>query len=294
MRFVFFIVAAVVVIVAGVVVLRLNQTPPEPPPVAQAEAPKEVNIETVDVLVARSDIQVGAVVDNSMVDVQPWPKHLVLNGFITNAPESGGVVGKIVRSPIQAREPFIKTKLANPNDPGFLAAGLPAGMRAITISIDSITGVGGYVFPGDHVDVLFTHNLAGGDKGQSSGKASVSEVVAPNVRVISVGERAVVDPNSGGAKDAASAKSVTVEVSEEFVQRIRLAEKNGFLSLVLRSIKDDNSNVPSPSTLSELSKVSGGAGMLIVRGPGGNGNGKITATEGLSSDDSAGLLGRGH
>lgn len=295
MRFVFFIVAAVVAIVVGVVVLRFNEPPAPAPQIVQAQAVKEVNIKTVDVLVAKADIPVGTVVDNSMVDTQPWPENLVLSNFVS-ASEEGGVVGKVVRAPIQAREPFIRSKLANPNDPGFLSAGLPAGMRAVTVAIDSISGVAGYVFPGDRVDVMFTH-ASFTDKQASKGQLSVAEVIAPNVRVLAVGEREIVSaaPPSGGEggrppanpqQPPSASKNVTLEVSDALAQHIRLAEKNGSLSLSLRSIRDDNAASPSPTTIGDLSRVAGGAGLLIVRGPRGA-NGKITADDGLSDAPAA-------
>jgi len=296
MRFVFFLVAAVVAIVVGVVVLRFNEAPPPPPVVIQSEPPKDVGIKTVDVLVAKVDIPVGTVIDSTMVDTQPWPEHLVLDSFIS-VPVGGGasgggsvVLGKVARSAIQAREPFIRSKLADPNDPGFISASLPSGMRAITLPIDAISGVAGYVFPGDHVDVLFSHGASINEQ-SGSGKASVSEVVAANVRVLAVGGRESSVPSSDGSKPASSnssANNVTIEVSDENVQRIRLAEKNGNLSLSLRSIRDDNSSSPSPTTLVDITKVGGGAGLIVVRGPGSNG-GKITSSEGLSSEsDSSG------
>jgi pilus assembly protein CpaB len=292
MRFVFFLVAAVVAIVVGVVVLRFNETPPPPPAVVQSEPPKDVGIKTVDVLVAKVDVPVGTVIDSTMVDTQPWPEHLVLDSFISVPADGGagaGVLGKVARSSIQAREPFIRSKLADPNDPGFISASLPSGMRAITLPVDAISGVAGYVFPGDHVDVLFSHSASIGEQ-SGSGRASVSEVVAANVRVLAVGGRESSTPSSDGSGPASSgsaASSVTLEVSDENVQRIRLAEKNGNLSLSLRSIRDDNSSSPSPTTLVDITKVGGGAGLIVVRGPGSSG-GKITSSEGLSSESDSG------
>ena len=292
MRFVFFVVAAVVAIVVGVVVLRLNETPPPPPPVVQSEPVQEVGIKTVDVLVAKVDVPVGTVIDSTMVDTQPWPQHLVLDSFISSSATDGSggnlnsVVGRVARSQIQAREPFLKSKLADPNDPGFLSANLPAGMRAITIAIDSISGIAGYVFPGDKVDILFAHPSAGASQ-SSGGKISVAEVVASNVRVLAVGGREVLAADGKQAAAPASANNVTIEVSDEIAQHIRLAEKNGNLSLSLRSIKDDKASSPSPTTMSDISKVGGGAALIVVRGPGNNASGKITSSEGLVGADSS-------
>lgn len=297
MKFVFFVIAAVVAIFVGVVVLRFNETPPAPPPVVQSEPSRDVAINTVDVLVAKVDVPVGTVIDSTMVDTQPWPQHLVLDNFISASPASAGaevgsygaVLGKVSRSSIQAREPFVKSKLADPNDPGFISAGLPSGMRAITIPVDSISGVAGYVFPGDHVDILFSHPSKASVNPLNDG-FSVSEVVAANVRVLAVGVRQL--PPSPGENEKVQnssqpvgvSDSVTIEISDGLVQHIRLAEKNGSLSLALRSIKDDNSTSPLPTTLGDISRVSDGAALIVVRGPGkGSGSdGKITSSDGLA------------
>ncbi len=293
MRFIFFIVVAVVAVLAGVVALQMSggeQTTPQA--VVQPQSAGEVSIKTADVLVAKADLPVGTIIDQSMVDIQPWPEHLVLNGFVLSTQGASDVVGKVVRSAVQAREPFLKSKLANPNDPGFLAAGLPAGMRAVTVATDTVSGVAGFVFPGDRVDLLFTHGISNISGKASTGKDSVAEVLAPNVRVLAVNLREAAASNGNGdegGKPAAvqAPSSVTIEVSEAVAQQVRLAEKNGHISLSLRSIHDENSTVPAPTALTDLSKASSvdkakGAELIVVRGPGRNG-GKITSDVGVSS-----------
>ncbi len=273
MRYVIFGIIAVLAIVVAVIAFRLSDQGSQSTAVAQNVPASEVTVRTVDVLVARSNIPVGSIIDNSMIDKQPWPENLVLEGFIvSDGNDKENIVGKVVRSGIQAHEPFMKNKLANPNDPGFLAASLPTGMRAVTVATDAVSGVAGFVFPGDRVDVLFTHeSIPGGTV--SSGKPTYTEVLAPNLRVLGVNIRDGGDPSKPAA---VSPSSVTLEVTDSVAQQIRLAEKNGTLSLSLRSIRDDAQNMIDPTSLANISRASAlSTSMSIVRGPGAAG-GKIS------------------
>lgn len=269
MRYIILVVIVLIAAVAGVAALKLtdaNQVPPQAAPIAIQQGAPEPQLQTVDVLVARAPIEVGAVVDDTMVDKQPWPKHLVLEGFVVAGSPEANVNGMVARSTFQAREPFIISKLANPNDANFLAASLPKGMRAITIPVDIITGVAGYVFPGDRVDVIVTHQLPspiedipGGSRPQAD---FATEVLTPNIRVLAVNARTVVDTSREGQKGPQQAPgpvnptSVSLEVTREDAQRIRLAEKTGSLSLVLRPISETvEAGIPMPALVGDLSAL---------------------------------------
>src|SRR5688572_9366146 len=130
MRFIILIIVIIVAVIAGFITLKLSGEGPPPQPTLSA-APAASEVRTVDVLVARVDIPVGAVIDDSMIDKQPWPEHLVLSGFVVSGTPEANLEGMVARSEFKAREPIIMTKLAKPNDASFLAAGLPRGMRAV-------------------------------------------------------------------------------------------------------------------------------------------------------------------
>lgn len=287
MRFTFLLIAAVIAIVVGVIALKFSAKEPPPAPVVapvvQDIAPRSETLKTSDVLLAKVDIPVGTKINETMVDVQPWPAHLVLDNFIVSGNEE--VVGRITRAAIQAHEPFLKSKLANENDPGFLAGALPSGMRAITVATDVVSGVAGFVFPGDRVDIVFAHNVpAEIDETQKGGatRPALTEVLVPNARVLAVNVR----DNNVANNGPATPNNVTLEVSDEDAQRVRLAEKIGTLSLSLRSIKDDNTSIPNPTRMVDLSHigifkttgVTGESGVLVVRGPG-SGGGQITTSK---------------
>lgn len=264
---------------AGFFVLQLAEKPEQPKAAETAEIP----LSTVNVLVARQPIPMGTVLDAEMldqfVDKQPWPQHLVLDGFIiADSPEAIG--GMVARSDFQAQEPLSRYKLANPNDANFLAAALPAGKRAITVSVDTISGVAGYVFPGDRIDIIMAHNVPdqlSGNQG-AGGRAKYTEILVPDVRVMAVDVRNSQQyqqqlAQQGQIPPPQAPTSVTLEVSVEDVQKIRLAEKNATLSLSLRPIKGGETMEGVSSTqLSDITNVQTGSikrtsgQVLIVRG----------------------------
>lgn len=245
------------------------------PKTALTSASSSSNVSAVDVLVARVPIAVGTVIDETMIDKQPWPSHLVLSGFVVGGSANSDVKGMVARASFQEREPLILSKLAKPNDPSFLAATLPKGTRAITIATDAVSGVAGYIFPGDRVDVLVTHNMLrelSEDAKGSGGKAGVTEVLVPNVRVLAVNLRQPPGAKESIVPAAVAPNSVSMEVSQQDAQRIRLAERNGTLSLALRSLQDHNEQeLPPPTLVNGLSQASvpaaaAGDTVRIVRG----------------------------
>ena len=221
-------------------------------------------VRTVEILVARTAIAPGMVITAAMLDKQPWPEALVLDSFIVSGSPNADIVGKVAHASFQAREPLISSKLGSPSDAGFLAANLPAGMRAVTISTDAVSGVAGFVFAGDRVDILFTHNIPhqlkpSADK-TATDKPEYAEILAANVPVLAVNSREGLKEDGGTANPIASTapNNMTLQVSDIQAEKIRLAEKNGTLSVALRSVNDrENPSVATPTDLPSLTQIHG-------------------------------------
>lgn len=273
MRFGGLIAAIVFAAVAAVIVLRMMGGQQAPAPVA---APAAQEVKTASIFVAAQAIPIGTTVTQEMLAIQPWPENLLLDSFSRADKGANEVVGKVARSPFQAQEPIILSKLANRNDPNFLAGALPKGMRVISIKTNETEGVSGFVFPGDRVDVLYTHEVSKltEDEGRSK-KETVSETLLSNVKVLAVDQRA------GGANPTDSngklliPHSVSLMVSPTDAQRVRLADRMGTLTLVLRSIEDKDSedqlSVTHPNDISQYKDAVSGLGgedsaVLIRRG----------------------------
>src|SRR6478609_6649759 len=117
------------------------------------------------VLVAKKALPVGTIIDADSFTFQPWPKELMQSAYYVDGQPDGDpkkLLGTVVRNPITAGQPVTRGALVGPQDRGFLAAALGAGMRAITVPVNVSSGVAGFVFPGDHIDLVLTQQVDGG------------------------------------------------------------------------------------------------------------------------------------
>jgi len=268
MKWIGLVIAVFVAAVAAFMVLKLSSKKEPAPKMMANTAPVEVRpraepqIETVDVYVAANFIPVGTVIEEGMLDSQPWPKHLLLKEFVVGADKGQKLKGMITRAPFQPREPFIMSKMVNPEDPNFLAGNLPKGMRVATIKTSEVDGVAGFVFPGDRVDVLVTHKILRegvseedieDNRNKKELMEDVTETLLSNIRVLAVDQRATGGVNKDGG--IIIPRSVSLEVAPEDSQRLKLATEVGQVSLTLRSIEDkDTVETVAMTRLSGLSQ----------------------------------------
>src|SRR5687768_3023819 len=148
-------------------------------PVAEAAGP--VVPDGPRVLVAKRALPVGTIITADAIGYQLWPQEMVQDAyFIDGEADMSKLLGTVVRNPITAGEPVTQGSLVSPGDRGFLAAALAPGMRAITVPVRANTGVGGFVFPGDRVDMLLTQTVAG----DGDAALQASETILRNLRVL--------------------------------------------------------------------------------------------------------------
>jgi pilus assembly protein CpaB len=203
-------------------------------------APREpvAQLPTVDVLVAKSDIGLGQTVAPEDMQWQTWPASSASNTFIrrNERPEATTqIAGSIARSPFIAGEPIREPKLVKGNGSGFMAAILPAGMRAISTEISPETGAGGFILPNDRVDVILSKREKNASR-PNAPDAVVSEVILPNVRVLAIDQA----PKEKDGQNNVVGKTVTLELKPEQAETLARARQTGTLSLALRSIGDIN------------------------------------------------------
>lgn len=211
--------------VAALLAGRSEKTPEaKPDPVAQ--------VASVDILVAKADISMGQTLSPGDVQWQAWPAATAGGNFIRKSDRPDAIEtlsGQIARYPFVAGEPIREAKLVNAKGSGFMAAILPAGMRAVSTQISPETGAGGFILPNDRVDVLLTRR--DGDK--STGEQT-SETVLSNIRVLAIDQNV---EEKGGQKVVVG-KTATLELSAGQAETLALAQHMGSLSLALRSIAD--------------------------------------------------------
>ena len=194
------------------------------------------------ILVARKALPVGTIIDQESLTYQAWPKELVQNAYyIEGAPESdmSKLLGTVVRNAITAGQPVTQGSLVGPNDRGFLAAALGPGMRAVTVPVTTTSGVAGFVFPGDRVDLVLTQEVTGGGDGPA---LKVSETIVRNLRVLATDQR--IDSKDEEGKTVVKTFSmVTVEATPRLAEKIAVSQSLGTLSLALRSIADNTAEL---------------------------------------------------
>ncbi len=191
------------------------------------------------VLVAQRALPMGTIITADSVAFQAWPKEMVQDAyFIDGDADMSKLLGTVVRYPITAGQPLTQGALVAPGDRGFLAAALGPGMRAITIPVSAKTGVAGFVFPGDHVDLVLTQQVKG-DGGQP---LKASETILRNLRVLATDQSTTPDKIEGKSVVHTSS-TVTLEVTPRIAEKVTVAETIGQLSLSLRSLADNQSDL---------------------------------------------------
>ncbi|HQS70470.1 MAG: Flp pilus assembly protein CpaB [Novosphingobium sp. 28-62-57] len=192
------------------------------------------------VLVAQRALPVGTIITVDSVNFQAWPKDMVQDAyFVEGEADLQKLLGTVVRNPITAGEPLTKGNLVAPGDRGFLAAALGAGMRAVTIPVSARTGVAGFVFPGDHIDLVLTQTV----KGDGDSRAlKASETIMKNLRVLATDqstEQVMVE----GKTQVRAFSTVTLEVTPKIAEKIAVAQTIGTISLSLRSLADNSAEL---------------------------------------------------
>jgi pilus assembly protein CpaB len=195
-------------------------------------------LQTADVLVAKADIGLGHTVTPEDMQWQTWPASTASNTFIRRSERPDAttqIAGSIARSPFIAGEPIREPKLVKGNGSGFMAAILPAGMRAISTEISPETGAGGFILPNDRVDVILSRREKNAAR-PSAPDVVVSEVILPNVRVLAIDQA----PKEKDGQNTVVGKTVTLELRPEQAETLARSRQVGTLSLALRSIGDIN------------------------------------------------------
>lgn len=188
------------------------------------------------VLVAQRALPVGTIITADSISYQDWPKELVKDAYyIEGEADMQKLLGTVVRYPITAGQPITQGGLVAPGDRGFLAAALAPGMRAVTIPVSAKTGVGGFVFPGDRVDLVLTQQVTGNDGGQP---LRASETILRNMRVLAT-DQATDNEVVDGKTVVHAFSTVTLEVTPRIAEKVAVAQELGTISLSLRSIADN-------------------------------------------------------
>lgn len=230
------------------------------PPPAQTAAPVP-QMETTDVLIAKSDIGLGQTVTADDLKWQAWPAAATSANFIKRSNRADAIkdmTGTIARSPLMAGEPVRETKLVKGDGSGFMAAILPSGMRAISTEISPETGAGGFILPNDRVDVLLSRRQKAIDaNGNVSNREIISsDIILSDVRVLAIDQ--TIEEKNG--QKVVVGKTATLELRPRQAETLARARQSGTLSLALRSLVDAYRQVKADANDSD------GRSITIYRG----------------------------
>ena len=210
------------------------------------------------ILVARKSLPVGTIIDQESLTFQEWPKEMMQNAYYVEGGTDADIsklLGTVVRNPITAGQPVTRGALVGPNDRGFLAAALGPGMRAVTVPVSVTSGVAGFVFPGDRIDMVLTQEVRGGGDGPP---LRVSETIVRNLRVLATDQR-IDGKDEDGKTEPKISSTVTLEATPRLAEKIAVAQSLGSLSLSLRSIADNSAELERAVASGEVKVPAGTA-----------------------------------
>lgn len=216
--------------------------------IRKAATPKQTSEQKV--LVAKTRLGTGQFINKENVHWVAWPQGSMSPAyFIEGKHKLDDVIGSVVRNPVGVGEPLNAERVVSPNGRGFMAAVLQPGMRAVSVPVTLTTGISGFVFPGDRVDIILTHVYQPGQDGARDRRAG--ETVLTDVRVLALDQKT--DPKPG---ETLVARTVTFEVTPKQSETLAVANDLGRLSLSLRSLARDES-----AEAAEAAVASGDKGM---------------------------------
>ncbi len=225
----------------------------------------------VEVAVATKSLKAGDSVGETTFRWQEWPKDSVSSGVVVREGDKKvmDIVKGKIRRDMSAGEPLLKAALSSAQQGNVLAAIMEPGHRAMAIKVSPESMVGGFMSPGDRVDVILTYQvkLSGDEKDEAATRVDrhASQTVLENVKVLAI------DQNARKEDDKAKiGRTVTLEVDGAGAERLALVSQMGDLSLVLRALGDDTvaekkdktftTDVEVSNVLQELGKMKKNSG----------------------------------
>lgn len=183
-------------------------------------------VTTTEVAVAARDLPLGTKIDSSVIKMVRWPRNIVPSGGVT---DPAAIQGSIVKTPMVENEPIVLSRLfAGDKTAGVLPLLIPPKMRAMSVAVDEVSDIAGFVLPHSRVDVLVS--LAG----HGAEDVPRSKIVLENVEVLAVAQ--TIEHKDKPQLE----KVVTLLVTPEEAERLALASHEGTLRLAMRNYTDDS------------------------------------------------------
>jgi pilus assembly protein CpaB len=210
------------------------------------------------IVVAAVPLVFGTTLNGDNVTEIPWAAGKMPDGAFATRQDLFKDGRRVALAPMQRNELILKTKVTGPGQRASLSSLLDEGKRAVTVRVDDVRGVAGFVLPGDRVDVVLIRSAAG----SSGAMENFSDVLLQHVKVLAV------DQLVNERKETPTiAKAVTLEVDTDQAQKILLATNVGKLSLILRTAGESNSAHSKRVTERDLGRTEPVAAPAAVAAP---------------------------
>lgn len=199
--------------------------------------------ELVRIAVAYRPVEFGTELTQDNVRMASWPANSVPAGAYTSLANLIGK-GNVAIRPIAEGEPILRARIS---ERAVLSANIPGNLRAVTVPVNAVTGVAGFVTPGDVVDVLLTRQIPGDG---ASGDDKMTTVILENVQVLAIDRRSSersTKPNVG--------RTATLQVDPLGAQKLALANEVGRLTLALRNVEDQTVGATGTVTTADLDRA---------------------------------------
>jgi pilus assembly protein CpaB len=204
---------------------------------AMQQKPQGQQSAGVQVLVAKRELPVGTFLRPEHLRWQAWPEASMSPAYAVEGKKKiEDFVGAVVRLPISSGEPITDGRVVAPGASGFLAAVLRPGYRAVSVPVTMTSSISGFVFPGDHVDLLLTHSMPQRVEGLER-RAGLT--VLRDIRVLALDQKVDVKPGENGVP-----RTATIEVTPKQTEIVAVVVEMGKLSLSLRSLQREEPLLP--------------------------------------------------
>jgi len=192
----------------------------------QSRMAAQARLQTVGIVVAVVDIPLGSTINPNQVMVSAWPKDNYPKDAIADPKIA---VGRVALRDFFRGEPVIESKLVPLNKPtGLLSLKVPAGMRAFSIKVNEVVGVGGFIVPDSRVDVLVTTSPS------QNSQEKIAKIVLEDIRVLAAGQ--VIEQKEN---KPVTVNTVTLALLPEEAEKLALAGNDGIIQLVMRNFADN-------------------------------------------------------
>lgn len=206
----------------------------------KSRAVESSRLQTVGIVVALVDIPLGSTINPNQVGISAWPRETYPKDAFANAKSA---VGRMALRDFVRGEPIVESKLvpAAGAGSGILSLKVPPKMRAFSVKVNEVVGVGGFIIPGSRVDVVVTTTA-----GQSRSE-QISKIVLENILVLAAGQ--VIEQKEN---KPVTVNTVTLAVTPEDSEKLALASNDGKIQLVLRNFSDNDNVVTIGSDKARL------------------------------------------